>query len=668
MEFQRSSGVLLHVSSLPSYGGIGDLGPAAHEFVAFLAAAKQHVWQVLPLCPTGYGNSPYAGSSAFAGNPYSHQPRSFSPTGDGSTASASPASPGRGGNVDFDEVEQRKLPLLYEAAGNFLDRGPHEPKLAEQWKQFQEFCRAEVSWLTDYALYAELRRQFKTGAWTAWPEPLRRREPQALAEVAASMRRARWPRSRCCSLPSRCSGISSARPPRATRSASLATWPSSSTWIRPTSGFIPSSSNWTRSSSRSASPASRPITSPPPASAGAIRSIAGMCWPSSGFAWWIERIRRACQLYDIVRLDHFRGFEAYWAIPAEEETAINGEWIKAPGLELFRALEAALGPLPLVAEDLGLITPEVEALRLELGLPGMKVLQFGFSNKGAHIHLPHRFTPATVAYTGTHDNDTTQGWWKTAEQDGAAKPSKRCVGPVRRASPVWPLIRAAAASVAEMAVVPAQDLLELGSEARMNTPAVPAGNWSWRAPEACWTPELAARLAALAEVTDRDNDPLGEAGRRICERRIDLSSSIRLQQAQNQPAKVSTRNGYAKYGSGEVVGSTCWPTEYFPATMANRTAAHDACGARPQGELFGNAGEQQRGRPQRRARGKRWNARFQRPGRSAQHHALANGVDKEPGRNTVVAFSEVPDRKQASGHHQCGAIDAPCKSREHSVA
>jgi hypothetical protein len=231
-----------------------------------------------------------------------------------------------------------------------------------------------------------------------------------------------------------------------------------------------------------------------------------MCSPQQGFDWWIERIRRACELYDIVRLDHFRGFEAYWAIPAEEKTAVNGEWVKAPGLALFRALEAALGPLPLVAEDLGLITPEVDALRLALGLPGMKVLQFGFSDKGAHIHLPHRFTPATVAYTGTHDNNTTLGWWQTAGQVERA-PSRLTWGRWA-SSPVWPLIRAVEASVAQMAVVPAQDLLELGSEARMNTPAVPAGNWSWRAPESSWTPELAAKLAALVEVTDRDNDPL----------------------------------------------------------------------------------------------------------------------------------------------------------------
>jgi 4-alpha-glucanotransferase len=228
------------------------------------------------------------------------------------------------------------------------------------------------------------------------------------------------------------------------------------------------------------------------------------------YGWWIERIRRATQLYDIIRLDHFRGFEAYWAIPAGEETAVRGEWVKGPGLKLFRALEEALGPLPMVAEDLGIITPEVDELRDALGLPGMKVMQFGFSDRGAHVHLPQQYATRTVAYTGTHDNDTTQGWWQTTSET-ERKAAEALLGQVS-GRPAWPMIRAAAASVAQMAIVPAQDLLELGSEARMNTPAVAEGNWIWRAPEGCWTEALAEGLAALTEVTDRDNDPLGSDG------------------------------------------------------------------------------------------------------------------------------------------------------------
>ncbi len=482
------------------------MGPAAHEFQAFLAAAKQHVWQVLPLSPTGYGNSPYAGSSAFAGNPYLISLELLCDWGWMESARIS-GLPGRSGDVDFEEVEERKLPLLYEAAGNFLDHAQAEPKLTAQWEQFQEFCRAQSAWLTDYALYAELRRHYKTGAWTEWPEPLRRRQPRALAEAAAKHGRAlaqeqvlqfafdlQWKQLR------EAAGRKGVR--ILGDLAIFVNMDSSDVWVHPELFELDKELKPIR------------IAGVPPD----YFSPTGQRWGNplyrwdvlaeEGFTWWIDRIRRACELYDIVRLDHFRGFEAYWAIPAEEETAVNGEWVKAPGLELFHALEAALGPLPLVAEDLGMITREVDALRLELGLPGMKVMQFGFSDKGAHTHLPHRFTPSTVAYTGTHDNDTTLGWWKSASKK-ERRAVEALVGPVGN-QPVWPLIRAANGSVAEMAIVPAQDLLELGSEARMNTPAVPEGNWRWRAPESCWTPELAARLAALAEVTDRDNVPLGK--------------------------------------------------------------------------------------------------------------------------------------------------------------
>lgn len=521
MEFQRSSGVLLHVSSLPSRGGIGDLGPAAHEFVDFLARAKQHVWQVLPVSPTGFGNSPYAASSAFAGNPLLISLEVLAEWGwIGADRIAALGS--RRNAVDFQEVEERKLPLLYEAAGNFLDRGPDpfdsgpsnsdSPDAEDQWADFEQFCRDEAAWLNDYALYAVLRRAFKTGAWTDWPEPLRRRDPQALARAEAEHGRElaiervlQFAFSRQWDLLQRSAARSAIR--ILGDVAIFVNMDSADVWVHPgifeldddlkpirVAGVPPD--YFSATGQRWGNPLCR----------WDVLAAHGPNEPS--FAWWIDRARRAIELYDIVRLDHFRGFEAYWAIPANEETAINGEWVKAPGLELFRALEAALGPLPLVAEDLGLITPEVEALRRELGLPGMKVLQFGFSDKGAHTHLPHRFTPGTVAYTGTHDNDTTQGWWRTLS-DAEHQAVEALVGPVN-GRPAWPLIRAAHASVAEMVIVPAQDLLELGSEARMNTPAVATGNWSWRAPENCWTDELAKKLAALAEVTDRDNDPLAE--------------------------------------------------------------------------------------------------------------------------------------------------------------
>jgi 4-alpha-glucanotransferase len=518
MEFQRSSGVLLHVTSLSSYGGIGDLGPAAYEFVGFLARAKQHVWQVLPLCPTGFGNSPYAGSSAFAGNPALISLEYLADWGwiDGKRIAGLA---GRSGIVNFQEVEERKFPLLYEAAGNFLEHGIDDPALADQWKDFEDFRDSEAAWLNDYALYAVLRREYKTGAWTEWPEALRRRDPQALGQANAQHARAlalerilqfafsrQWNQLRDAAAESAIRILGDV--------AIFVNMDSADVWVHPEIFELDKDLKPIR------------VAGVPPD----YFSATGQRWGNPlyrwdvlaahganglSFAWWIDRIRRAIDLYDIVRLDHFRGFEAYWAISSGEETAVNGEWVKAPGLELFRALESALGPLPLVAEDLGMITPEVEALRLELGFPGMKVLQFGFSDKGAHIHLPHRFVPACVAYTGTHDNDTTLGWWKTASET-VRTAVQTYVGTIPAVDgvqhPVWPLIRAAETSVAEIAVVPAQDLLELGSESRMNTPAIPTGNWSWRAPEHCWTQDLAERLGALADVTDRDNDPLGEAG------------------------------------------------------------------------------------------------------------------------------------------------------------
>jgi 4-alpha-glucanotransferase len=506
MEFERSSGVLLHVSSLPSLGPIGDLGPAAHEFVSFLAAAKQHIWQVLPLSPTGYGNSPYAASSAFAGNPYLVSLEVLRDWGWISAERVNKLA-GSGAAADFASAEQAKLPLLYEAARNFIDHALDNEKTAAQWGEFEEFCRDQAAWLNDYAFYAVLRHEFNTGQWTEWPEPFKRRDPKALNDFAQTHGRTlveeqvlqfafsqQWDELR---QAAEVNGIRILGD-----IAIFVNMDSADVWVHPDLFELDEQLNPIQ------------IAGVPPD----YFSKTGQRWGNPlyrwdvlkerGYDWWIDRMRRATELYDIVRLDHFRGFEAYWAIPANEETAVNGEWLKGPGVTLFQALEAALGPLPLVAEDLGMITPAVESLRRATGMPGMKVMQFGFSSKGAHPHLPHRYTPGTVAYTGTHDNNTTLGWFGDASQIERAA-VETYIG-AAGANPVWHLIRAVQASVAEMVVIPAQDLLELGSEARMNTPSVAAGNWSWRAPAGAWSAEIASRLAALAEVTDRDNDPLGE--------------------------------------------------------------------------------------------------------------------------------------------------------------
>jgi 4-alpha-glucanotransferase len=410
--------------------------------------------------------------------------------------------------VDYLEVRRHKGPLLYEAAGNFLDRGPSDPALARQWEQFEEFCRKEASWLADYAFFVELRRQYGTGAWTKWPDELCRRHPEALAKLAAAHgRRLAKEQVLQFAFSLQWNDLRESAASRGIRIlgdvAIFINLDSADAWVHPELFDLDEALQ------------PRNISGVPPD----YFSETGQRWGNPlyrwevlaerGYDWWVERIRRACHLYDIVRLDHFRGFEAYWSIPVEEETAVNGQWCAGPGDELFCALEGALGPLPLIAEDLGLITPEVDALRHRLKFPGMKVLQFGFNNPGAHIHLPHRFAPDTVAYTGTHDNNTTQGWWEEIPPE-ERRAVEAYVGPVDD-RPVWPLIHALEASAAQIAIVPAQDLLELDAASRMNTPSVAEGNWSWRAPEDAWTEDLATRLAGIAAVTDRNSDPLRKA-------------------------------------------------------------------------------------------------------------------------------------------------------------
>jgi 4-alpha-glucanotransferase len=224
-----------------------------------------------------------------------------------------------------------------------------------------------------------------------------------------------------------------------------------------------------------------------------------------GFSWWVARVRRAMQLYDLIRLDHFRGFEAYWAVPASDETAINGQWVKAPGEALFATLRRELGVLPFVAEDLGMITPEVDALRMKFEMPGMKILQFGFGNRGAHSYLPHLYEENAVVYTGTHDNNTTLGWWVENTSEEERLNVQTYLGNfTHEAQVVWAMIREAEASVARVCILPMQDVLHLGSSARMNTPSLPDGNWSWRYEPDALHPDFSRQLAVLMEMTDRD--------------------------------------------------------------------------------------------------------------------------------------------------------------------
>ena len=496
MALERSSGLLLHISSLPSYGGIGDFGPAAYDFADFLAAAKQRLWQVLPLSPTGYGNSPYAALSAFAGNPSLISLEKL--VEDGWIAAQRLAGlPGHAGNVRFEEVEKHKWPLLVEAAKNFLAR--HDD---QQWVRFQRFREENAFWLLDYARYIVLRQRFSLGAWSSWPREYAHRDPDALLrlqqesrdelEVQQAIQFAfdeQWKalRAYCAERGIRFIGDV----------AIFVSYDSADVWTHPELFELQQDLSPIR------------VAGVPPD----YFSATGQRWGNPiykwdvlekrGFDWWVDRMRRAHVLYDIIRLDHFRGFEAFWAIPAEDDTAIHGEWVKAPGVALFNTLRDQLGELPLIAEDLGLITREVDALREKFNLPGMRVLQFGFSDRAAHNYLPHRYVANTVVYTGTHDNDTTLGWW----QHGITESERNAVYLYLNPAPndvVWSLIRAASTSVADVCIFPVQDVLVLGSEARMNTPATPENNWTWRMPPDALKADQAYGLAQLAELTDRD--------------------------------------------------------------------------------------------------------------------------------------------------------------------
>ncbi len=496
---ERASGMILHISSLPSNGGIGDLGPAAYRFADFLAAAKQQYWLVLPLGPTGYGNSPYSALSAFAGNPLCISLETLVDQrwlGQERLAGLS----GAEGSVDFERVIAIKMALLEEAAGNFVDQCSSGQCSGELRNRFVEFCREQAHWLDDFAHFSVLRRMFAGASWHTWPQEYRGRSPEGLEHLHTQQERAlaieqalqfffadQWNALRwyCGEKGIRLIGDT----------AIFVNYDSADVWTHPEIFELDAEGNPVR------------VSGVPPD----YFSETGQRWGNPvyrwdvleqrGFDWWVARIRRALELFAMVRLDHFRGFEACWAIPAAEETAVKGTWVKTPGAQLFATLERELGGLPLIAEDLGVITPEVEALRQQYRLPGMRVLQFGFADRGGHTHLPHFYEENTVVFTGTHDNDTTLGWWQKAsdvEQHAVTTylhPGDDGV--------VWALIRAAATSVARLCLIPMQDVLQLGSEARMNTPAQPEGNWSWRcAPDALHS-GVAEKIAALMDVTDR---------------------------------------------------------------------------------------------------------------------------------------------------------------------
>ncbi len=491
---QRSAGILLHPTSLPSLGGIGDLGPEAYAFADFLARSGLGLWQVLPLSPPGLGNSPYSAISAFAGNPLLISLERLAERGWLEKEKLKNHPPPRA-RIDFDEVKACKMPLLQRAAQNFLNRGSGE------LDRFAAFKRDHAWWLEDFVLFDVMRQLHAGDTWSSWPKELARREAEGLhrfgvehqreLEVERAIQFAFFEQWRSLRQYCRQRGV------RIMGDVAIfVNYDCADVWRNPDIFFLDDQLQPTV------------VAGVPPDAF----SETGQRWgnplyrwdacKARGYDWWIQRMKCTLETCDIVRLDHFRGFESYWQIPADEPTAVHGKWAQGPGDDLFQALRANLGDLPFIAEDLGLITAEVNALRERLEIPGMKVLQFGFGDPGAHIYLPQNFGPNCVVYTGTHDNDTTVGWW----QSSASREERRHVA-TYFGEPGdgmhWALIRAAFASVARLAIVPLQDVLGLGSEARMNTPSLSDGNWGWRFAAGALTGGLVEKLAALSSVCDR---------------------------------------------------------------------------------------------------------------------------------------------------------------------
>ncbi len=491
----RASGVLLHPTSLPGRYGIGELGEEAARFIDFLVSSRQRIWQVLPLGPTSYGDSPYQSFSAFAGNPMLISLPQL--VGDGwlsqEDLSGAPAfSPDA---VDFGWVLSWKKPLLRRAFEAFEQRANEASR-----REFEAFITRQAPWLLDFARFMAFKSHFEGKAWGEWDPAIRNRDPQALeslsAELGAEIRFHQFLQYVFFRQWGAVKSYANSRGIQVMGDIPIfVAYDSADVWANPELFYLDEKGHPTV------------VAGVPPD----YFSETGQLWGNplyrwdvmkkQGYRWWIQRLSKAMALYDLIRVDHFRGFEAYWEVPAGEETAINGRWVEAPGADLFETVSRELGKLPIVAEDLGVITPEVEALRDQFGFPGMKILQFAFSDP-SNAYLPHHYGQNCVVYTGTHDNDTTQGWYD------AATPQERdymrrylgCDG----TDASWDLIRLGMMSVADRAVFPMQDLLSLGSEARLNTPGKASGNWSWRYRSEVLTEGLANRLAGLTVLYARD--------------------------------------------------------------------------------------------------------------------------------------------------------------------
>lgn len=500
----RASGLLLHPTSLPGAHGSGDLGSGAHSFVDFLSRAKQSWWQMLPVAPPGYGESPYSAQSAFAGSPWlvSLEALVDAKFLEPEAIANPPIFPDD--HVDFAKMSAHREHLLRLAHAAFVRK--------ENFSELEKFTKREAHWLDDFALFRALKKSHGGAAWTKWEAPLRDRDAKALARARFELEEeisfekfvqwnfySQW---RTLRTHAKAKGV-----------ALIGDIPifvahdSADVWQHPENFFLDENGEPTV------------VAGVPPD----YFSATGQRWGNplyrwkrlkrSGYAWWVARFEAMLARFDAVRIDHFIGFQRYWRIPAKDTTAVNGKWMKGPSSDFFSAVRKKLGALPLIAEDLGAATPAVFRLRDEFELPGIKILQFAFgTDSNADTFLPHNYPRSAVVYTGTHDNDTTVGWFDDQGASGTRTPEQiekeriaalRYLGAASGDEINWRMIRAAMSSVANLAIFPVQDVLGLGSEARMNRPGQSSGNWSWRLESGQLTKDHAERLASLASTYGR---------------------------------------------------------------------------------------------------------------------------------------------------------------------
>ena len=481
----RASGILMPVFSLPGPFGIGTLGKEAFAFVDFLADAKQTYWQILPIGPTGYGDSPYQSFSAFAGNPYFIDYRLLADVGLLTADEVPAARPV--GPIDYGALYNERPVILKKAADRLL---------AAPSPSYEAFCEAQSFWLEDYALFMAVKAEQGQAGLADWPDDLRCRQPEAIAEAKAALAESigyyktvqfffytQW---------NALKAYANSKGIKLVGDIPIYVSPDSSDlWTHPELFQTDGQMHLTQ------------VAGCPPDAFAADGQLWGnplYDWPvhkATGFAWWKQRMKHATSIYDVVRIDHFRGFESYWSVPFGAPDSSFGRWAKGPGSDVFDAVAEHLGELPIIAEDLGFMTPEVIAMREHTGFPGMKILQFGFDSEGDSLDLPHHYVANTVAYVGTHDNETAMGWFKdTATPDVREKAMRYlALGPGETVA--QGCNRAIAASVSDTCIFRMQDLLGLDNSARTNTPSTVGKNWRWRMLPEAITPEVEAELSDL---------------------------------------------------------------------------------------------------------------------------------------------------------------------------